>query len=612
MHDITEFLRRHDPFDALDDVALERLSAGTEVEYFARGAIILGQGADASGHVWVVRRGAVELVHDGRGLDLLGEGEMFGHPSMLSGLPTELAARAAEDVLCYRLRAADVQSLLARPAGLRFVARSLHRRGGLIAGSADVGPGFDVGAQPVGRLVRERPVVCSPETSIRDTARRMADEKTSCALVRLAEGFGIVTDRDLREKVVAGGVSVDAPTELAMTAPVFSAAPDRPATEVMLAMLDRGIRHVPVIGRDGEVLGVVSELDLLAAQARSPFALRRAIASAGDMEEVGRLARRLPATVVSLCDAGFAHEQISAMLCIVADALTRRILELLLAERGRPGLPVTWLALGSYGRREAVPGSDLDSAVVWGDVDGDDERLLRDVAAQVVETLASSGMTADAHGATARNSIFARSLTDWRTALRSWVDDPARDKVPILVSALLDSRAVTGPPAWELDVVAELRRSRRRQELQRWMLRLALVHRPPTGFRRNIVVEHSGDRRGRFDVKRGGLLPIVDIARFAGLVADAPVTGTIARLRAAADAGSLPDSDARVLSEAHELFSGLRLEHHIDRLRAGEAPDDFIDPVHLNPLLRRYVRDAFRAVAKVQRGLSSELALHGR
>ena len=83
----------------------------------------------------MVRSGAVEIVHDGRVLDLLGPGELFGHASMLSGLPTGFAAVAGEDTLCYRIREGVARPLLARPAGLRYVARSL-----LAAADGDTAP----------------------------------------------------------------------------------------------------------------------------------------------------------------------------------------------------------------------------------------------------------------------------------------------------------------------------------------------------------------------------------------------------------------------------------------------------------------------------------------
>jgi CBS domain-containing protein len=121
-------------------------------------------------------------------------------------------------------------------------------------------------------------------------------------------------------------------------------------------------------------------------------------------------------------------------------------------------------------------------------------------------------------------------------------------------------------------------------------------------------VEHSGEHAGQFDIKHGGLLPVVNLARYGALAAEATTTSTIERLRAAAEAGTLNATDAATLEAAFDLFSELRLEHQLRLLEAGKEPDNLIDPKTLNPLTRRYLRDAFRAVSSVQRSLNTKLA----
>jgi CBS domain-containing protein len=153
---------------------------------------------------------------------------------------------------------------------------------------------------------------------------------------------------------------------------------------------------------------------------------------------------------------------------------------------------------------------------------------------------------------------------------------------------------------------------------------------------RNFVVEHSGERRGQLDIKHGGLIPIVDLARWAAMAAGstsgsgtsgtsgtsgaggagggssawgASSASTLDRLRVAEAAGTLEGSQAQTLAEAFGFIFSLRLDHQVEQLRRGEVPDDFIDPKTLNPLARSYLREAFRAVAAVQSGLANELTL---
>jgi CBS domain-containing protein len=174
------------------------------------------------------------------------------------------------------------------------------------------------------------------------------------------------------------------------------------------------------------------------------------------------------------------------------------------------------------------------------------------------------------------------------------------------VSLLADGRVVA-THGQSPDVLGLLAESRHHPPLMRLLQRLAVTYRPPTGFLRDIVIEHGGEHRGRFNIKRCGLLPIVDIARYAGMAAGAASTSTPDRLRAAADVGILGDDEAVSLQEAFDLFAELRLDHQVGQLRAGEPVDDFVDPKALDTLTRRYVREAFRVVSATQRALTNEL-----
>jgi CBS domain-containing protein len=242
------------------------------------------------------------------------------------------------------------------------------------------------------------------------------------------------------------------------------------------------------------------------------------------------------------------------------------------------------------------------------------------VARAVDEGLRACGVQPDAHGASASNPLFARSLASWRAAARDLSEDPTREKALILVSLITDSRPLwasgtsAGGPGAErtaagAPVADTLWQAGGHPDLLRLLARFALSFRPPTGFLRDFVVEHSGERRGQLDIKHGGLIPIVDLARWAGMAAGAPSGSTVERLRAAEAAGTLEGPDARTLMEAFGFIFSLRLDHQVEQLRRGEKPDDFIDPKTLNPLARSYLREAFRAVASVQSGLANELSL---
>ncbi len=609
MHDIAEFLRSHPPFDTLDGETLASVAASAEIEFHAARTPVLDSAWATSEFAYVIRRGSVELLIGGRLLDLLGEGEMFGFASMLEEGPLGFVARAAEDTLVYRFPEHAIRPVLERPAAAGFIAHSMNKGVRLLAGQ-DEAPVAGLG-RPVRDLVRAEPLVCLPDVGVRDAARKMVEARVTCVVVDLGETLGIVTDRDIRERVVAAGVAPETPLSAVMSAPAFTVPADANGAEALLEMLDHGIRHLPVLDAGRRLVGVLDDVDLLASEHRTPFRLRALVARAADVPAVAEAATELPAVVIALHEAALPALAISRTISGIHDATTRRLLALAHEELGAPPVPYTWLAMGSFGRREPFPSSDVDCAVAWQGHDDEDEPAgpIRAISERVLVGLGLSGFASDDNGAVASNPLFARPVDGWERAARSWAEDPDRDRGLMLLSVVVESDPVWGQTTVADRLFAAFTQSPDRRLMLARLLAAALAARPPTGFLRDFVLHSSGERRGLLDIKQGGLLPVESLARWAGLRAGVAAASTSARLDAAQTAGTLGSDEVEILRDAFELFCELRMEHQVEQLRAGEPPDDLIEPKRLAPLTRAALKDAFRGVRRVQRGLDVERTL---
>jgi CBS domain-containing protein len=360
------------------------------------------------------------------------------------------------------------------------------------------------------------------------------------------------------------------------------------------------------------VLGIVEDVDLVAVRTRSSFYLRERIAAARSVSELATVAKELRPMVIALHDAHAEAANVMAVYAVVVDALTRRLLELESRQRAEPGVEFAWLALGSQARREALPSSDLDSAIVWfGEAECDDYRLrarLLELSRGVVAGIEKCGLRIDDNGVNASEPPFVRSLESWQAAARSWMSDPTQEKALILASVVVDSRPVwgvhTGNPVSET-----FRLAPSNPAMLRLLGRFAIARRPPTGFFRGLVVEHTGEHRGRLDLKHGGAIPISALARWGAMAAGVTFASTAERLRAAGAAGSLSGADAHTLLDAFELINNLRLEHQVQQMHAGEEPDDYVNPAELSALMRTQLKEAFRAVNSIQKRIAAELDL---
>jgi CBS domain-containing protein len=613
VHDIAEFLQRHPPFESLDEDVLKRVAGAAEIEFYPAGAAILESAEATSRFAYVVRRGSVELLVDGRLHDLLGEGEMFAFASLLQDAPLGFVARANEDTLAYRFPEHAILPVLERPAAVRFVVRSLARDVRLLARQEDA-PAPSAAGRPVGDLIRAPALLCPPDASVQDAARQMVEAGATCVVVDLGEQLGIVTDRDIRTRVVADGAGPETPLSDVMSAPAWTVAADRSGTEALLEMLDQGIRHLPVVETGGGLLGVLDDVDLMASERRAPFRLRALIARSGDPAAVAAAAAELPSMVIDLHDADVPALAIGRMMSGIHDTIVRRLVELAQNELGAPPVPWTWLATGSYARREPFPSSDVDSALAWEGADDDPElrERLRALAQRVIDGLNASGLRSDPQGAVATSPLFARSVDAWQRAVQTWVAEPDRDRGLMLFNVVVECDAVSGSTAVADRIAETCVRAPGRERMLDRLAAAALAEKPPTGFLRDFVLHSTGERKGVLDIKHGGLLPIESLARWAGLAAGVGAASTPARLRAAEAAGTLEAADAAVLRHALELLAELRMEHQVDQLRAGRRPDNLINPKSLPPLTRTSLKQAFRAIARVQRGIGVRLGFTGR
>ena len=303
-------------------------------------------------------------------------------------------------------------------------------------------------------------------------------------------------------------------------------------------------------------------------------------------------------------DARVAPANIAAVYSVVVDALTRRMLELAVAEAGDAGVEFAWLALGSQARREALPSSDVDSAIVWFGASGRRSRRVGGCMRSGRPWSRGSRPAGCAPTSTARRPPIrgssARSIPGSARSA-SWIDDPTQEKALVLVSVLVDSRPVwgvhTGTP-----VADSFRLAPSNPALLRLLARFALSHRPPTGFFRGLVVEPTGEHRGQLDLKQGGVTPDRrpgPLGRHGG--------GRDQRVdsRAAARRGrrrdALRDSRADARGRARADHRACASSTRSSSCGPGEEPDDYVDPATLSGLTRSYLREAFRAVASVQK-----------
>jgi CBS domain-containing protein len=442
-----------------------------------------------------------------------------------------------------------------------------------------------------------RPIVtCAPDDTVAQAARRMRDRLVSSLIVD-SRPPGLVTATDLRDRVLAAGLDPGTPVRQVMTTPLHTIPADSTIGEVMLAMVDRGIHHLPLT-RQGRLVGIVSDTDLLRRESHHPLLVRRQLDRAAGPEELAAYAREVTTVAARLVGVGTPPADVTRFLTSANDALYVRAARDGEAALGPPPCPYALLVLGSGARRESTLRTDQDHALVLADgtapgADGWFAALAEHLAA----TLELCGLVRCPGDIMATNPARRVPLGAWQEQFIRWIEEPEEDAV-LAAATYFDFRQLHG----ELDAEAPLRRiAGQAAGNRRFLGRLAVAalwRRPPLGFLHHL----RGDHHGRIDLKAHGTAPIVDLARLLALDAGDPAVATTARLQAAADHGTAGTA-ATDLAAAFEYLQQLRLRHQADRLAAGAVPDDAVSLAELTALQRRWLKDTAELLRTCQESI---------
>ncbi|HEY5429691.1 MAG TPA: putative nucleotidyltransferase substrate binding domain-containing protein [Solirubrobacteraceae bacterium] len=598
MDDLDTFLAGCAPFDGIAPDLLAELVADAAVRNLQAGEVVLVKDGLPTTGLWVVVAGSMDIVHDGEVIQVLEPGECFGHPSLLTGMAPAFTVRARELSRCVMLAPPQARRLLATEAGVAYVASSMRER---LTGAGQTVHGLhEVGTTPVSAIMRPA-TFARPDETVRSATRRLGSAGIEALLVELPGGkLGIVTDAEVRARVGDGAIAAEAPISELARSPAPTVPASQLAIEATVDMVTAGVEHVAVLDGD-RVCGLLCAADLLGLEASSPIGLRHTILGAADGDTLERAAARLPGLFLALARAGVYARDLGRVLTLAHDAVVTRLVEFSISANGPAPLPWAWLDLGSAARREFTLASDQDNALAYGavrdDPAGTDAYFAR-LGADVNDGLERCGIGIDNNGVMVRDRRWRMSKPDWLRTFDECLTEPDESHL-VRATVAFDFRPAAGGLAVAAELTARIRLAREHPQFMRLMARSAAGVPVALGFRGQFATE----RDGTLDVKRGAILPLVNLVRYHALAARVTISPTLDRIEAAAAAGGLERADADALREAFEVITRIRFAHHGQLISAGRPADNLIDPGALAPIARTDLREALQAVKRAQKRL---------
>ena len=607
---LSPLLAAQPAFSALDTQARESLAAQWQVSTMAAGDTLLAQG-DLATRLGMVLSGAVDL----QDADLeravqLPSGTLFGFGATPARHLNSWRATAASDGAVAWLAPAALQQICAAQPGLEYHFPSLpplvaqpNTAARYPSALTDSSAPLNRLAMPLRALIKRPPVCLSPDTPVRAVAAHMRSERVSSVLLTETDGtlVGVVTDRDLRNRVLAAGIDSGQSVRAIATLAPHTLQAASPAFDALLLMARTNIHHVPLM--DGaQVVGMVTATDLAEQQNTSAVVLAGEIHKQASVDALAHTATRIKTLQRHLAEAGTSAYGTGHIMTAMTDAITVRLIELAHATMGPAPVDYVWVAAGSQARSEQTAKSDQDNCLVLSD-DYDEAQhgdWFRDFSRFVCDGLDACGYIHCPGDMMAMTDQWRQPRKRWLEYFSQWVGTP--DPMALMLTCVFfDLRAIHGQ--------AELLDSLRQEVLEHTrgnglflshMASNALKHRPPLGMFGSIAQIRSGEHAGTVDMKHNGVVPIVDLARLFALSSGGAAVNTQDRLLAAGASGEISPGTARDMREALEFIATLRIQHQARQMAQGRAPDHHLALLELSNFERSNLKQAFHVVQTVQ------------
>jgi CBS domain-containing protein len=627
---IADFLQKHPPFCNLSLLDLVAISKESQVLYLEKKEVLFNVNDEPHPFFYVVKEGAVALsvVYDGEQLliDECDEGDILGLRPFFAKDAYLMTAEASEESLLYAIpigvfkpyifENVEVSSFLLESFASNT--RNPHdkeNKGKLISESVIYNEREDAIQYFKPISYTAQPITANRFDSVKSIAETMTQHKIGSVIIQENRlPIGIITDKDLRSKIATGLFSIQATAEEIMSVPVVTVPSNGSVAETQLMMLQHDVGHLCVTfdgTRESEIIGIISEHDVVVAQANNPGVLVKQIKRAESAEELKAVRLNLSKLIQNALSENIPIAHLCQIVGEINRAITSRAIELSINKIGEePAVAFAWLNIGSQGRKEQLLLTDQDNALVFEDVAeerySDVKKYFIELADEVTSILNIVGYEFCPADMMASNPLWCKSLKEWNAQYNTWIHSPA-EKGILMCSIFFDYDFVYGDKELVDSITANiLKNVDKNQIFFAYLGRDALKNPAPLGFFRQFLVEKDGEHKDTFDVKSRGLMPLIDAARLLSL--NQKITGmnnTLARFK---ELAVLEPQNAATYEACSEAFSVL-LKFRTQEGFVSDSGGRYLDLNKLTKLDKVKLKNAFHPISDVQEILKTRFQL---
>ena len=615
--DSINFFKNIPPFKFLNESTIREIAENISLEFSPKNSLILTQDGPPSDCLRVIKKGGVKVYlsnDDNIVIDYKSEGDSFGYLSLISGDKTRTNIQAIEDTLCYQISRETVLKIIAsEPLFGEYFMKSFFKNymDKTYKEMRNKNLLFKEGEKllyttPV-KKIASGDVISAPLTiSIKEAAAIMSQNKISSLVLTGEQGLpaGIITDTDMRDRVVAGGIDSSSPAKEIMSSKLVTIDSSSTCFDALSTMIKLDIHHLLVT--EGQNLTcVVTNHDFMLLQGISPLSVLKNIDRQKSAEDLAPIRDRIDQTISILLQEGVRATHILRIITELHDRLIMRILELCIGEMGSPHCPFAFFVYGSEGRREETFKTVLHCAFAYDNEKTycdkkDIEEFCKGLIHKLQEMLRECGLPEfETEPLGAGVPIFG-DIAEWELkiikAFRS--ENSAHIET---ANKMLDARAIYGDTSIVDSLKNRVYRQIRENEKYRSLIlgEKAKQH-SPVGFFKKFVVYDHGEKMEKLDAKEKGSSHIISSVRAMAIAHNIKETSTIERLKLLEARGFISKDLMINAVSALEFLLHLLMQSQLKKKELGQKIDNYIEPEKLSLLEKRTLKETFQVIEPLQ------------
>ncbi|MEJ6122489.1 DUF294 nucleotidyltransferase-like domain-containing protein [Vibrio sp. 2-Bac 85] len=595
---IFDFMRRLAPFDSLHEQTIKQCCQELTISYYSKQQKLVNVDSNEP-QLYIVRSGAFEVTtQQGELIDRVAEGEYFGFSGMLSGEKVVNQVHILEDALVYHLSAKMFDQLRANSHSFdRFFnqafAKRLRNQGSLQTNH--------ISTARITHIMSRDLTTITADATIHEAAQLMSKKRlSSLVVVNQDKLCGILTDRDLRNRVLAKGLGGELLVEQIMTKEPTVIEPNALIFEAMLKMSENNIHHLPVVDQERPI-AIITSTDLIRSQSSQPLLLIGQIERQNSLEALIQVSQKIPDLLHNLISSDAKAIEIGRILTSVTDSLTRRLIVLKQEQLGPAPMAFCWLAFGSQGRQDQMAGSDQDSALILEKTPSEQDKCyFKQLSEFVCSALNECGFPFCPGNIMAQNPQWQLTLQQWQQQFSKWVNTPQPSAL-LNATIFFDMRGIYGDLSLFTTLqTTVLNKTKGNDIFLAALSQNALQSTAPLGFFRSFVIERDGSEVKGIDLKHKGNALINDIVRTYALAAGIEEVNTSKRLESLIEKSKIDKEVAMNLLDAWEFIAHKRLTNQGQQFNNTQPVSNYILPDSLSSLVRHQLKDAFKVIHEAQ------------